>query len=204
MALESVLITGCSSGGIGSSLALAFHASGLHVFATARDVSKLEHLAHLPNITILPLDVTSVPSISAAVEVVKKTNDGKLKYLVNNSGRGMVMPLLDVDIEEAKKLYDVNLWGPLIVTKAFAELIVENKGTVVLVGSSAGVMGFAWTGKCIFHLISSSPHLYYSFTTLRNITNNTGRNLQRLQSLPQPPRLHPSSRTRTTRRKSGN
>jgi len=147
MALESVLITGCSSGGIGSSLALAFHASGLHVFATARDVSKLQHLVHLPNITILVLDVTSVPSIYSALEIVKNTNDGRLKYLVNNSGRGMVTPLLDVDVEEAKKLFDVNLWGPLIVEKAFAELVVESKGTVVLVGSSAGVMGFPWTGK---------------------------------------------------------
>jgi 1-acylglycerone phosphate reductase len=155
MALESVLITGCSSGGIGSSLALAFHASGLHVFATARDLSKLQHLVHLPNITILALDVTSVPSIYSALEVVKNTNDGKLKYLVNNSGRGMVMPLLDVDVEEAKKLFDVNLWGPLIVTKAFAELIVESKGTVVLVGSSAGVMGFPWTGK--YFLFSTHP-----------------------------------------------
>lgn len=163
MPLDSVLITGCSSGGIGSSLALAFHASGLHVFATARDVSKLQHLVHLPNITLLPLDVTSIPSISAAVEVVKKTNDGKLKYLVNNSGRGMVMPMLDVDIKEAKKLYDVNLWGPLIVTKAFAELIIASKGTIVLVGSSAGVMGFPWTGTYFFFFFPSqiSPLYHY-------------------------------------------
>jgi len=79
MTLDSVLITGCSEGGIGSGLALAFHHRGFHVFATARSISKLQHLRLLPNTTLLPLDITSPSSISSALEVVKKTNNGKLK-----------------------------------------------------------------------------------------------------------------------------
>lgn len=35
------------------------------------------------------------------------------------AGIGMVRPLLDVDMEWAKQVYDVNVWGPLAVTQAF-------------------------------------------------------------------------------------
>lgn len=160
MPLDSVLITGCSEGGLGSGLALAFQKRGLHVFATARDISKLSYLSDLPNVTILSLDVTSSSSIATAVKIVQSTNDGKLKHLVNNSGVGMVMPLLDVDVEDAKKVFDVNLWGVLAVTKAFAPLVVQERGTVVIVGSTAGVLNIPWTGTSID--LSRSIHSLFS------------------------------------------
>jgi NADP-dependent 3-hydroxy acid dehydrogenase YdfG len=59
---KTVLITGCSVGGIGSALALEFHRRGLHVFATARSLDKLAHLANLDCVTLLQLDVTSQAS----------------------------------------------------------------------------------------------------------------------------------------------
>jgi NADP-dependent 3-hydroxy acid dehydrogenase YdfG len=146
MPLDSVLITGCSEGGLGSGLALAFQKAGLHVFATARNTSKLSYLTNLPNITLLSLDVTSPSSIAAALQTVQSTNDGKLKYLVNNSGVGMVMPLLDSDIKGAKKMFDVNVWGVLAVSKAFTPLVVKERGTVIVVGSAAGLLNVPWLG----------------------------------------------------------
>lgn len=145
MTTDSVLITGCSDHGLGSAIALAFHNRGLHVFATARNPSKLSQLSNLENI-ILTLDVTSTISIAAAVQSVKEKG-GKLKYLVNNSGVGMVMPLLDSDLDASKKLFDVNVWAMLEVTKAFVPFLVESKGTVVNVGSSAGLLPLPWTGR---------------------------------------------------------
>ena len=106
---SSVLITGCSAGGIGSALVDAFQKRNLHVFATARDLSKMSHLEKLPNVTLLALDVTAPSSIGAAVAAVKAQTDGILDFLVNNSGRSYVMPVLDTDIEEAKKMFNVNL-----------------------------------------------------------------------------------------------
>jgi 1-acylglycerone phosphate reductase len=70
MVKNSVLITGCSQGGIGFSLAESFQKRGLHVFATARSISKMAHLADLPNVTLLTLDVTSSSSIAEAVHAV--------------------------------------------------------------------------------------------------------------------------------------
>lgn len=139
--------TGCSAGGIGFELALAFQKRQLHVFATARSLSKMQHLAKLPNITLLQLDVTSPESVAAAVKNVQATGDGKLKYLINNAGLGFTSPVLDVDIEKAKEMWEVNYWGVLRTTKAFAGLVVEGKGTIVNVGSAAGYVSFPYSCK---------------------------------------------------------
>lgn len=83
----SVLITGCSEGGIGDYLVRDFHNRGFRVFATARDLKKVEHLKRL-GLEVLALDVTSSESIDAAVDDVKAITGGALDFLVNNSGSG--------------------------------------------------------------------------------------------------------------------
>jgi len=151
MTLESVLITGCSVGGIGSGIAIEFQKQGLHVFATARDVKKLAHLKELTNVTLISLDVTSKESVEAALEIVKKSKKGggKLKYLVNNAGLGLTTPLIHVETEpgsNAREMWEVNYWGVLRVTKAFSELVIQEKGCVVNIGSGAGLVYWPWTG----------------------------------------------------------
>lgn len=92
-AQKSVLITGCSEGGIGDALAKAFHSRGLCVIATARDLKKIEHLRALGIEHLIPLDVVDPDSISEAVATVSKFTGGTLDFLVNNSGAGMLPQL---------------------------------------------------------------------------------------------------------------
>jgi len=89
MGKKSVLITGSSEGGIGDALARSFHKKGLRVFATARNLTKVQHLKEL-GLEILPLDVTDDASIKQAVESVRAATGGTLDILVNNSGGGML------------------------------------------------------------------------------------------------------------------
>ncbi|EXJ96424.1 hypothetical protein A1O1_01550 [Capronia coronata CBS 617.96] len=146
--LKSVLITGCSAGGIGAGLAEAFQEKGYHVFATARTPSKISpSLADAPNVTVQALDVLSPESISAAVERVSKETGGKLDVLINNSGAVMMMPALDVSIAEGKKLFDVNYWAVLAMIQAFAPLLIKAKGYVVNNTSVAGVLPFGAFGS---------------------------------------------------------
>lgn len=142
----SVLITGCSEGGIGYALAEEFQSRGLHVFATARNISKMASLEKLPNITLLALDVTSASSIAEAVRTVKIKMNGRLTFLVNNSGSQYVSPILDVDIEMAKEMYEVNVWGVIAVTKAFTPLIIKEKGSIINLASIAGCLYPPWMG----------------------------------------------------------
>lgn len=83
--MKSVLITGCSDGGIGSALAVAFQARGFKIYATTRSVSKMRLLDKIESIVLLPLEVTSASSIASVVDTVKSATDGRLDYLVNNA-----------------------------------------------------------------------------------------------------------------------
>lgn len=87
---KSVLITGCSAGGIGAGLAEVLQEKGYLVFATARNLSKIpQTLSNASNVKLLELDVLSSEAITAAVESVKRETNGRLDILINNSGSGM-------------------------------------------------------------------------------------------------------------------
>lgn len=146
---KSVLITGCSDGGIGAGLATAFHGRGFRVFATARDPSKMAELSKLDGMKLLTLDVEQPDQIAAAVEAVKSETDGKLDILINNSGRNHFSPVFDIDIQEARRIYDINFWGALAVLQAFSPLVVKARGTMVSVTSIAGHINVPYMGLCL-------------------------------------------------------
>ncbi|KAJ5083941.1 hypothetical protein NUU61_008520 [Penicillium alfredii] len=161
---SSVLITGCSDGGIGSGLALAFQERGYQVFATARNIDKMEALTGLPNVTLLTLDVVEPSHIDAAVKAVSAQTGGTLSYLINNAGRNHFMPILDETIETAREIFEINVWGPVAVTKAFAPLLIEAQGTLVNITSIAGHiplpnMGSYAASKRSLEIISESLRL---------------------------------------------
>ncbi|KAI2464931.1 putative short-chain dehydrogenase/reductase [Annulohypoxylon bovei var. microspora] len=122
MPLKTVLITGCGPNGIGSALATEFHMRGHRVFATGLDEDLLAHLHNL-GIETLVLDVTSAESIKQTVAHVAKLTDSKLDILVNNAGMMHVMPFADSDVEDARRLFDVNVLGVIGVTRAFLPLL---------------------------------------------------------------------------------
>ncbi|KAF4943232.1 hypothetical protein FGADI_13547 [Fusarium gaditjirri] len=119
---KTVLITGCSVGGLGYALAEEFHKLGYHVIATARDTTKIGPLANKPDVEVFPLDVTFPESISDLLAKIQ-TKGIKLDILVNNAGCASFNPLVHADIDNAKALYDVNVWGSLRVTQAFIPLL---------------------------------------------------------------------------------
>ena len=128
---KTALVTGASVGGIGYALCTELQQQGVHVFAALRNPAKAGDLAQLPNVEIIKLDVESSESIQHAVKDVSQKTGGKLDILVNNAGRGYIMPLLDSDIEQSKKIFDLNVWSVLEVTKAFTDLLVASKGVIV-------------------------------------------------------------------------
>jgi short-subunit dehydrogenase len=133
---RTVLITGCSDGGLGASLAIAFHEAGLHVIATARNVAKLKQVEAL-GIETLALDVLSDSSIAECVAKVTE-----LDILVNNAGSGYFMPVADISIAEAKKCFDLNVWSYIAVSQAFLPLLLKSKGTIANQTSLASVVSF--------------------------------------------------------------
>ena len=158
---RSVLITGTSNGSVGSALAASFAANGFLVFATLRDVSKIDpNLAALANVHTVALDVTSDESIAAAVSFVVTKTDGSLNCLVNNAGFTYTMPLVDVDMETARRVFDVNFWGVLSMTKAFVPMLKKAKGTVVNMSSVGALVSTPYLGESIDHGKASEVSLH--------------------------------------------
>jgi NADP-dependent 3-hydroxy acid dehydrogenase YdfG len=135
----TVLITGCSSG-IGLATALEFAKNPkFKVWATMRNTSSWKDVVVPSNVIVLPLDVTSDESVTNAVNTILQT-DTKIDIVVNNAGYGMVGTLETVHIEEAKKMFDVNVWGVVRVLQAVLPSMRKNKqGHVIGVSSTSGI-----------------------------------------------------------------
>jgi 1-acylglycerone phosphate reductase len=95
MARRSVLITGCSQGGAGEALAHTFLQNGFRVFATARTLSKIQHL-EAEGIDIVELNVLETQSIKRAAEKVSSLTGGTLDILINNAGAGTIILVIKV------------------------------------------------------------------------------------------------------------
>ncbi|PVI02452.1 NAD(P)-binding protein [Periconia macrospinosa] len=144
MNAKTVLITGCSDNGIGSALGRVFHDRGYHVYATARNLSKMTWIEGLDNITPVTLDVTKPEDIKVAIDTVARATDGKLDVLINNAGRNHFMPLLDVGTNEYRTIFETNYLGPLLVTQAFSPLLIKAQGHVSFITSVAGYVNTPW------------------------------------------------------------
>ncbi|KAK6350465.1 hypothetical protein TWF718_003656 [Orbilia javanica] len=140
---KTVLITGAGVGGIGGSLAEEFHHKGYRVFATARRIETIEPLSLL-GIELLSLDVTKPESIASCKSQVEALTNGKLDILINNAGRNYTMPALDISIPEVRDMFETNVFGVMAVTQSLAPLIINAQGKIVMIGSLAAVMPYAF------------------------------------------------------------
>ncbi|OBT78017.1 hypothetical protein VF21_03128 [Pseudogymnoascus sp. 05NY08] len=143
---RTVVVTGCSNGGLGAAMAKAYQARGFRVFATLRNRAKVGPLEEIEGIEILELDVTSEESVYQCAKAVEKLTGGSLDILVNNAGISTIMPLLDTSVDDAKKMYDSNVWAVLLMTQAFAPMLIKSKGTICNISSVSSELVFAWQG----------------------------------------------------------
>lgn len=156
------LITGCSTGGLGAALAIALHKVGYRVIATARNIKKLEETDN-HGIEHLQLDVTSSQSIAECVKSLDALT-GRLDLLINNAGAAYVMPVVDVDLDEARKVFELNVFSLISVTRAFLPLLLKNPDAKVANNISIG----AYVGLPINGTYSASKAAANSMTdTLR-------------------------------------
>jgi NAD(P)-dependent dehydrogenase (short-subunit alcohol dehydrogenase family) len=138
---QAVLVTGASTG-IGRKVTERLAADGYFVYAGARKDSDLEALGKIKNVQAVRLDVTRQEDIDAAVVTIKKAGRG-LYGLVNNAGIGTQGSVVDSSQQEFDLTMRINAFGPWRVTKAFAPLIVAEKGRIATTGSVSGILAAA-------------------------------------------------------------
>jgi short-subunit dehydrogenase len=129
------LITGAYSG-IGRATAKALNAKGFRVFGTSRRA-----VAKNPEgVTMLTCDVTDDASVAKLVdEVVAKA--GRIDFLVNNAGIGLIGGAEESSVGQAQALFDVNLFGVLRVTNAVLPIMRrQGNGRIINMSSILGMI----------------------------------------------------------------
>ena len=141
---KAVLVTGASTG-IGRKITELLAARGVFVYAGARKEKDLKELDAIDNVQSIRLDVTIQEDIDAAVETI--SNEGRGLYgLVNNAGVAILAPLIEVEESELDFIFDVNIYGPYRISKAFSPLIIESKGRITTISSISGILSGTFFG----------------------------------------------------------
>jgi NAD(P)-dependent dehydrogenase (short-subunit alcohol dehydrogenase family) len=130
------LVTGGSSG-IGERTAVRLHEAGFTTYAVARRVDRMQSLGDA-GVTTFAMDVTDDASMTAGVERVVAEH-GRLDVLVNNAGYGSYGAVETVPIDEARRQFEVNVFGLARLTQlVLPHMRARGSGRIVNVSSIGG------------------------------------------------------------------
>jgi short-subunit dehydrogenase len=135
-----VLITGASRG-LGRAMAEAFAWRGAVLGLVARSEPELRQLVdELPGDEhkILIADVSDRRQMASAIDAF-----GDIDVLVANAGVARYLNFVDLPLEEAERMTQVNWLGTLYTVKpALGRMIERGSGSVVIMSSGAGLRAF--------------------------------------------------------------
>ncbi len=130
------LVTGASSG-IGQAAALRLQAAGFIVYGAARRIDRMENLEK-QGIKTLAMDVTDEESTTFGVKQIL-AQTGRIDLLVNNAGYGSYGAVEDVPLEEARRQFEVNLFGAArLIQLILPGMRERGSGTIVNITSMGG------------------------------------------------------------------
>jgi NAD(P)-dependent dehydrogenase (short-subunit alcohol dehydrogenase family) len=133
---RTALITGASSG-IGEATAVQLTELGFTVYASARRVERMSALADR-GIRTRSVDVTDDDSMVALIEAII-ADTGRIDVLVNNAGYGLYGALEDVPIDEARRQFEVNVFGLARMTQlVLPQMRAQHDGYIVNISSMGG------------------------------------------------------------------
>ncbi|MHA3703241.1 SDR family oxidoreductase [Jatrophihabitans sp. YIM 134969] len=131
---RKVLVTGANRG-LGREFVQQFLARGAGtVYAAARDPQSVE----VTDVRVVPvaLDIVDPDSVAAAAAAHPDVD-----IVVNNAGIALIAPVVSTDVSALRRELEVNLFGSLAVTAAFADSVRRSRGAIVNVASVLSWIG---------------------------------------------------------------
>ena len=174
-----VIITG-ASGGIGLATARLFAQEGAKIALAARSADTLHtivnelHEQHREAIAI-PTDMRNKDAIEALVDSVFQQY-GRIDILINNAGQVVSGKVADVDIDQFRQIFELNVLGPVEAMQAIIPKMRQNGGGLIINVSAIvskmslpGVGAYAAT-KAAFNMISDSARVELASDNIRITT----------------------------------
>ena len=171
--MKRILITGANKG-IGFETTRQLLQKGHYVYLGSRDsengekaVEKLKSEG-LKNVEFVQIDVTDDNSVkNAHIELSKKTE--VLDILINNAGTSGILPQTTfTEVDEFKKVYDINVFGVIRVTQAFIDLLKKSDEPCI-VNVSTGMASLNLTTDPTFPYYNNKAVVYQSSKTALNM-----------------------------------
>jgi NAD(P)-dependent dehydrogenase (short-subunit alcohol dehydrogenase family) len=125
--MKNVLITGASRG-LGRALAIELQRRGYQVIASARNINDLDGLEVFQKVS---LDISKIDSVLMARERIKEVD-----IIINNAAISISGAIEAVEVEAAKRVFDVNFFGTMRIFQAFTPLMrAQRHGLMVNISS---------------------------------------------------------------------
>ena len=139
---KKIIVTG-ASGGIGNSIVQKLSDSGAKILATGTKIEKLEELkSKYKNVSILKFDISQNDKIEEFIENATTALGGSLDCIVNNAGLTQDNLAIRMNLDEWKKVIDINLTSTFLMSKFAIKKMLKNKsGKIVNITSVVGHTG---------------------------------------------------------------
>ena len=139
---KNIIVTG-ATGGIGHSIIKKLHEQEVNILASGTRVEKLEELKkNFNNIKTLKFDISQIENIEAFIENASKELDDKIDCIVNNAGITQDNLAIRMNLDEWKKVIDINLTSTFLMCKFAIKRMLKNKnGKIINITSLVGHTG---------------------------------------------------------------
>ena len=132
------LVTGASSG-IGQAIAVRLASKGIKTYGAARHTEQMTSLVRAGGHP-MKVDMTDPASIEDCASAIIAENGG-VDILVNAAGTALYGSVEEIPIEEARRLFEINLFGAAALTQKFAgPMRARRAGTIINITSVGGVV----------------------------------------------------------------
>lgn len=167
-------ITGASSG-IGKSLAILALQNGANVVLSGRNKNALEKIAEdfsqsKNQFLILPFDLASDFDAENLTQLIINRFE-RIDYLINNGGISQRSLTADTPIDIDRKVFEVNFFGNISITKAVIKIMIAQKsGHIAVTSSVVGKFGFPL--RSAYAASKHALHGFYESLRAENYDNN--------------------------------
>ena len=141
-----VVVTGASKG-IGKAIAELLSREGARIVLAARNEKELKKIAEkIPDSLVVKTDMTSEKDIDRLVaKTIKKF--GRIDILVNNAGQGIYGAVENVNADDYRKIFELNVVGPLLAMQKVIPIMRKRKeGMIVNISSMVSKAYYPYLG----------------------------------------------------------
>ena len=139
---KNIIVTG-ASGGIGNSIIKKLNEFDANILASGTKIQKLEELkSKYKNLKILKFDISQSDKIEEFIENATNELGGSIDCLVNNAGVTQDNLAIRMNLEEWRKVIEINLTSTFLLSKFAIKKMLKNKsGKIINITSVVGHTG---------------------------------------------------------------